>query len=88
MKKEVNSNERLLQALCEVLQEERRSIGITQLDLAQRAGMQRSYISDVEQGARNLSVKNLCRIATALELQLSDLVTRAVDKTTVSRKRR
>lgn len=87
MKKDVNSHERLLQALCAVLQEERKSIGITQLDLAQKAGMQRSYISDVEQGARNLSVKNLCRIATALDLQLSDLVDRAEDKTS-SRKRR
>lgn len=87
MKKEAQSHERLLQALCVVLQEERKTIGITQMDVAQRAGMQRSYISDVEQGARNLSVKNLCRIASALEMQLSDVVDRAEEKSS-SRKRR
>ncbi len=88
MKKDVINHERLLQALCAVLQEERKTIGITQLDLAIRAGMQRSYISDVEQGARNLSVKNLCRIASALDLQLSEIVDRAEDKTAVPRRRR
>lgn len=49
--------------------------------------MQRSYVSDVEQGARNLSVKNLCRLAAALDLQLSELVDRAEDKTVSRRKR-
>ncbi|MBY0551248.1 MAG: helix-turn-helix domain-containing protein [Candidatus Obscuribacterales bacterium] len=87
MRKDETNHEKFLQALCAVLQEERKQVGITQLDVAQRARMQRSYISDVEQGARNLSVKNLCRIATALGLHLSDLVDRAEEKA-ASRRRR
>ena len=88
MKKNVATPEKMLSALCTVLQEQRKALGLTQLELAQEAGMQRSYISDVEQGARNLSVKNLCRIAAALDLSPGDLVTRAEEKlATTSRKR-
>ncbi len=88
MKKSATTPEKMLSALCTVLQEQRKALGITQLELAQEAGMQRSYISDVEQGARNLSVKNLCRIAAALDLSLSELVTRAEGKlASTSRKR-
>ena len=88
MKKDAISCDRILEAVCSVLQEQRKAQGVTQLDLADRAGMQRSYISDVEQGARNLSVKNLYRISMALDLQMSELVERAVNKVTSSRKRR
>ncbi len=87
MKKNATTPEKMLAALCSVLQEQRKALGITQLELAQEAGMQRSYISDVEQGARNLSVKNLCRIAAALDLTLSELVSRAEGKLTGARKR-
>ncbi|MBY0551247.1 MAG: helix-turn-helix domain-containing protein [Candidatus Obscuribacterales bacterium] len=88
MKKSPTTPEKTLAALCTVLQEQRKSLGITQLELAQEAGMQRSYISDVEQGARNLSVKNLCRIAAALDLSLSELVSRAEGKLTAGARKR
>jgi transcriptional regulator with XRE-family HTH domain len=88
MKKSATNPEKMLSALCTVLQEQRKTLGITQLELAQEAGMQRSYISDVEQGARNLSVKNLCRIAAALDLSLSDLVLRAEGKLAAGSRKR
>jgi transcriptional regulator with XRE-family HTH domain len=51
----------------------RESLGLTQEDLADKAGIHRTYLSDVERGARNLSLINIERIATALGLPMSGL---------------
>lgn len=39
--------------------------------------MHRTYVSEIERGLRNPSYRNLVKLATALELPLSELVTRA-----------
>lgn len=52
----------------------RREIGLSQEELASRAGLHRTYISDIERGARNISFKSLCRLAIALEIESSALV--------------
>lgn len=49
--------------------------GMSQEDLAARAGLHRTYVGGVERGERNVSLINLARIATALEVTLSALVT-------------
>ena len=51
----------------------REELGLTQEDLAERAGIHRTYLSDVERGGRNLSLINIERLADALTLPLSDL---------------
>jgi transcriptional regulator with XRE-family HTH domain len=51
----------------------RESLGLTQEDLAERARIHRTYLSDVERGTRNLSLVNIERLALALALSLSDL---------------
>jgi len=48
-------------------------LGISQEELAGRAGLHRTYISDVERGARNVSLESINRLAAALELPLSVL---------------
>src|ERR1700753_3460937 len=48
-------------------------LGISQEELAGRAGLHRTYISDVERGARNVSLESINRLATALEVPLSAL---------------
>jgi len=40
--------------------------GLSQEELGLRAGMERSYVSDLERGVRNPSVKALGRLAEAL----------------------
>jgi CheY-like chemotaxis protein len=45
-------------------------LGITQEELADRAGLHRTYISDVERGARNISLACIDRLARALEYSL------------------
>lgn len=43
--------------------------GMSQEDLALEAGMKRSYLSDLERGTRNPSVRSLGRLATALGIE-------------------
>ena len=43
--------------------------GMTQDQLAVAAGMERSYVSDLERGTRNPSVRALGRLAEALGVQ-------------------
>jgi transcriptional regulator with XRE-family HTH domain len=45
----------------------------TQEDLADKAGIHRTYLSDIERGSRNVSLINIERVAEALSLSLSDL---------------
>ena len=51
----------------------REELGLTQEDLAEKAGIHRTYLSDVERGSRNLSLINIERLALALCMSLSDL---------------
>ena len=44
----------------------RRSIGLSQEELAARAGLHRTYISSIERGQRNVSVENIFALAQAL----------------------
>jgi transcriptional regulator with XRE-family HTH domain len=41
--------------------------------LAQEAGVNRTYLGDVERGERNLAIENLARLAGAFQLSLSEL---------------
>ena len=51
----------------------REALGLTQEEFAERAGIHRTYLSDVERGTRNLSLLNIERLAAALAMRLSDL---------------
>lgn len=44
--------------------------GFSQEELAERADLHRTYISDVERGARNLSLESINKLANALEVSL------------------
>lgn len=46
--------------------------GISQEELADRCGLHRTYISDVELGKRNISLENIERIVISLDKTLSD----------------
>ena len=51
----------------------RESLNLTQEDLAEKAGIHRTYLSDIERGTRNPSLVNIDRIATSLDLSLPEL---------------
>lgn len=47
--------------------------GYSQDSFALKSGLHRTYIAGIESGKRNVSLENLCKIADALEVSLSDL---------------
>ena len=47
---------------------------ISQEALADLAGLHRTYVGSVERGERNISIDSMERLATALDLDVSDLV--------------
>ena len=48
-------------------------MGISQEELAERAALHRTYVSDIERGTRNLSLESIERLAGALEVSVSAL---------------
>jgi transcriptional regulator with XRE-family HTH domain len=51
----------------------REELDWTQEDLAEKAGIHRTYLSDIERGSRNVSLINIERLAAALLMSLADL---------------
>jgi transcriptional regulator with XRE-family HTH domain len=45
---------------------ERERLGVSQEELADRAGVHRTYLGGVERGERNIGLQNIVRIARAL----------------------
>jgi transcriptional regulator with XRE-family HTH domain len=65
----------LLQLLGMTLRHYRQQSGLSQPALAARTGLNPTYIGQIEQGQRNVSVLSLLRIAEALGISLSLLLT-------------
>jgi transcriptional regulator with XRE-family HTH domain len=57
-----------------VVKQRRKSLGISQEQLALIVGIDRTYASQIERAIANPSLTVLCNIATALNLSLSQLV--------------
>ncbi len=55
---------------------QRASLGISQEELAYRAGLHQTYVSDVERGRRNPSLGTVEKLANALEISLAALFER------------
>lgn len=54
------------------VKELREKLDISQKELAFRADLDRSYIAGIENGARNVSIANIEKLAHALECSLID----------------
>jgi transcriptional regulator with XRE-family HTH domain len=62
-------------AFGQVVRRLREGRGLSKEKLAELAGIHRTYIGDVERGARNIALVNMTRIAKALGTPLSRLIT-------------
>ena len=69
-----SADSRFLAALGQRLREIRQSHGYSQEALALKAGIDRTYVSSVERGKRNVSALNLRRLAKALAIQPRELL--------------
>ncbi|MFI8683977.1 helix-turn-helix domain-containing protein [Brevundimonas diminuta] len=62
------------QRLAANLQKHRRAKGLSQEGFAHEAGIHRTYVSDLERGARNPTIEIIDRLARALGVTLGDLL--------------
>ncbi|MGV0024185.1 helix-turn-helix domain-containing protein [Phormidesmis priestleyi] len=58
------------------IRQRRRELDLSQEQLAERAGLHRTYISSVERGTQNPSLENIEKLAGALEISIADLFTK------------
>ncbi len=65
--------DRQLVAIGERIRALRQAQGFSQEDFAAASGLDRAYYGGVERGERNVSARNLVRIATALGVEVGDL---------------
>jgi transcriptional regulator with XRE-family HTH domain len=57
-----------------VIRRTRLSQAVSQEQLADRAGIHRTYVGDVERGRRNISLINMQKLAIGLAVPLSSLI--------------
>lgn len=66
----------LLVRLGDRIRKLRKKRGWTQTVMAERVGIDRSFLADVERGKRNVSILNLDLVAKGLRVSLSQLFSR------------
>ena len=87
----MKANERtetsLKSGLGAAIRRERSVPRISQGELASRAGLHRTYVSDLERGARNPSIESIEKLARALHVSVAKLFERARNGDGMSRTR-
>lgn len=56
------------------IKEIRAKANLSQEELADLAGLHRTYVGSVERGERNISIDNMERLASALAVDIKDLL--------------
>ena len=69
----MNTDTTLLKEFGQKVQKRRKELGISQEELAYRAGFHRTYIGMIERAERNITLSNIKRLADALKLNIKDL---------------
>lgn len=64
----------LLEAFGKRIRDLRKEKNISQEALALKSNLDRTYVSDIEKGKRNVSLLVLEKLAGGLEVELSDLI--------------
>ncbi len=57
------------------VRKERRKQGLSQEELAARAGLHRTYIGMIERAEKNITLENIAKIASGLGIKVADLFT-------------
>lgn len=56
------------------VRERRAALGLSQEELASRAGVHRTYVGMIERAEKNITLENIQKIAKALEIPLDKLM--------------
>jgi len=70
----MNSNSEILKSFGEIVRKVRKEKGISQEELAERAGLHRTYIGMIERAEKNITLINIQKIAKALDIEIKDLL--------------
>lgn len=54
------------------VREERNKLGLSQEELAARAGVHRTYIGMIERAEKNITLENIQKVCKALNLKIGD----------------
>lgn len=68
-----NSNDDIARRFGKRLRERRMARGLSQEAFAHAAGLDRTYISGIERGKRNVSLRNIEILARTLDTSISEL---------------
>jgi transcriptional regulator with XRE-family HTH domain len=68
------SDEEVMRRFGARLREVRERAKVSQEKLAELAGLHRTYVSSVERGQRNISLVNIAKLASALEVPMGGLM--------------
>lgn len=58
----------------EKVREERKKKGLSQEQLAEKAGVHRTYVGMIERGEKNITLENIEKISNALRVSIPDLL--------------
>lgn len=67
--------EEILISFGQNVQKARKRLGLSQEKLAEKTGLHRTYIGMIERAEKNITLLNIEKIATALNVNISELVT-------------
>lgn len=81
MSKKASLPDLYVTALSMALEQRRRHLGLSQDELAERAGLHRTYVSLIERKSCNFSIKIFMRLAFALDIDPAELM-RAAEQIT------
>jgi transcriptional regulator with XRE-family HTH domain len=56
------------------IREQRKALGLSQEELAELAGVHRTYVGMVERGEKNITLLNIAKFAKALRKSIHDLL--------------
>ena len=70
----MNKEQEILKRIGKKVFENRKQRNMTQDELADYAGIDRTYIGYIENGKQNISISVLCKIANVFNIPLNDLI--------------
>lgn len=73
-KRRPTANSQLINGLSDAVRNRRIELGLSQAQLAERAELHRTYISEVERGTQNLTIETMARLADALDTSIMSLM--------------
>lgn len=66
----LNNMENILEKFGLKVREERLKAGLSQEELADKAGLHRTYVGMIERAEKNVTLRNIAKIAKALDVEL------------------